>query len=704
MILYKVLKDRYAIRRYFKLNGVLSFNVPGIRRFYSVEGSGPLGVEGRHPPLAKSESCNAISITDPYIIYQNYVKSGYIKPDEYQLRAVKEFQKLYRRIIDYRAPEDLQIKMNLLIRNLELREARELEKEGKLWNISYVKDMMKKDLEAERRDLVLYMTDIEELEKVNTPKGLLVNGEVGCGKSMLMDIFASSLPHNSKMRWHFNNFILWVYGELFRTQQERSLTTAVAKRKGRFDNEFALFIIAQRMIQRNTILMLDEFMLPDIASANIVKVLLTYFFKLGGILVATSNKLPENLYSNAFHRTYFEGFVQILHSRCEVYDMRSDKDYRVLNSLKSAIKSNLVTKMNNLNHEEDWFLLVTENALNIPDAKRSGGIKSLDSLGAKPSRIIVYNRVTEIPASFDNDTICYLDFSYICKGTFASSDYITLASKYKTVILDNVPVMTLKMKNEARRFITLLDALYEAKCQLFMRADVDIDNLFFPEDASGVLPTNIEKFVNLIVSAETLQVQDEETFAKASIDSSNPYRPNVSTYDQEYTASFNEGTVKGEKEMEQVNFKNIKAFTGEDEKFAYKRAVLRIKEMVDSDLWRSSQGWTPIDISMRTWENLTSEQPLMEYLSGDTPHEKFNSLIGDQTPRNLAKSELQDTLPKSFSERNGIPFRYFNRRIAPLFESLQHFWGLGSWKYNQGLSRKDKITNSWINSSSREKK
>ena len=103
-----------------------------------------------------------------------------------------------------------------------------------------------------------------------------------------MDIFAASLPHNSKMRWHYNNFILWVFNEMHKIRKERHFTTVMsnnkAERKMSMENEFVLFEIAQKMIDKNTVLMLDEFMLPDIAAANIIKILFTYYFKLGGVL------------------------------------------------------------------------------------------------------------------------------------------------------------------------------------------------------------------------------------------------------------------------------------------------------------------------------------------------------------------------------------------------------------------------------------
>lgn len=701
-----------------------------LRHYSSISmsmGSGPHGVDRRTPSFnseLKISEGNSIAITDPFFLYQNYVRQGLLEKDESQLRVMKEFQKLYHRVIDYSPPDELLIKISLLLRKIELKNAeayiRELGLTIPQLNLRSIQNIFRKDPMAEKRQLVRTMTDEEELYNFESPQGLLVNGEVGCGKSMLMDIFAASLPHKSKMRWHYNNFILWVFNEMHKIRNERHFTTVMsnnkAERKMSMENEFVLFEIAQKMIDKNTVLMLDEFMLPDIAAANIIKILFTYYFKLGGVLVATSNKLPEDLYSNEFHKTKFKSFVGILHARCQSVDMRSSKDYRSeFANLSTDLY--LIDKLLNVNHEKDWLKLVKVKALGIPEESPKVTDNSpLDTLGGIPSSLTVYSRTTHIPLTFKSDTVCYLDFTYICQGLFSASDYITLASRYRTIILDNVPMMTLKMKNEARRFITLLDAMYEAKCQLFIRSDVEVDYLFFPDQTGGKLPDHIQKQSDL--NHNRLDVQDEEMFARTTIDMTNPYRPNVSSYDQDHTAAHNEPTVGlfGSKNVDPdskhgnpVNFKNLKAFTGEDEKFAYKRAVLRIKEMVGSEAWKNANRWVPIDESMRPWEkkseSIHDTPSSKSHLDIGTVDIKIDKLIKDnKSVRQIANQMLNDTLPKDYSEGHDIPFRQFNARIAPVFDRLNHFWSMGSWSSEQGKRLKDKIAKSWIRSSMRNNK
>lgn len=632
---------------------------------------------------------------------------GVLQKDELQLRVMKEFQKLYHRVIDYTPPEELSIKISLLLRQIELKHAektaRETNMSGFRGRMGAILNIFRKDPAAQKRQLIRYITDEEELHNFASPQGLLINGEVGCGKSMLMDIFAASLPHKSKMRWHYNNFILWVFNEMHQIQKERLFTAHMAQgqnsQRMTMENEFILFEVAQKMISKNTVLMLDEFMLPDIASANIIKILFTYYFKLGGVLVATSNKLPEELYSNEFHKSKFRTFVNILNSRCQSVDMRSEKDYRSIFASVSVEDLNLITKEDDEN-DKKWFQMLKTGALNIAkDSKLLDETVTISSLSDGPAEFTVYGRTTRVPHTFVGNSVCYLDFAYICQGLFSASDYITLASLYRTVILDNVPVMTTKMKNEARRFITLLDALYEAKCQLFMRTEGPLDELFFPDavDANGA-----------DISSNRLDVQDEEMYAKTAIDMANPYRPNVSTYDQDHTKVYDafKNSVRGALGLKDENepksdpdFKKTTAFTGEDEKFAYKRAVLRIREMVSSSSWRNTDRWAPIDVSMRPWEK-GPEQPtfggtISEVAMSDADA-KIDQLIQEnRSIKHISKTLLADSLPREVSSQYGIPFRQFNARMAPIF-STQNFWAMAPWTRDQARRVKDSIARRWM--------
>lgn len=166
---------------------------------------------------------------------------------------MKEFQKLHHRVIDYNPPQDLSIQAALLLRKLEIREAEEQQKIPSLRNqpIYKLRLWFRRDIDTQRREVIRFMSDEEELHNIASPQGPLVNGEVGCRKSMLMDIFANCLPHHSKMRWHFSNFILWVYGEIHQIQKERMLIAGTnGKKKITMQSEFICLKLHRRWLLR----------------------------------------------------------------------------------------------------------------------------------------------------------------------------------------------------------------------------------------------------------------------------------------------------------------------------------------------------------------------------------------------------------------------------------------------------------------------
>jgi len=614
-----------------------------------------------------SENNNtSISLTDPLIIYQNYVTRGVLKPDNSQLRAAVEFQKLYYRVKDYIPPEDVQIKIRQLVREIESKHLKDSHPQGRFMKPSWYKA----STTSKSQDLIKVLTDEEELTNFSSPHGFLLNGEVGCGKSMLMDIFASSLPHESKCRWHYSNFMLWVYNEIHLIYQRRLKTSNHTNHSMiSLENEFILFEIAQKMIRKNTILLLDEFMLPDLAAAKIVKLLFTYFFRLGGVLVATSNRLPEDLYATDFRKKEFRSFLRVLEARCYSLDMNSSNDYRTIlmkESNSKNCKSYLVSQ-NEPNQEFKWLNLLNEEL----------GIKNyLSSIQGEQKKITVYGRELNIPWHYEG--IVKFEFDDICKGLYGPGDYISLASNYHTFIIDNVPILKLSMKNEARRFITLLDALYESKCKLFLRTETSPDSLFFPDDSLSKDEQD---------EANRIKVQDEEMFSKTQIALTAPYRPNISYYDDEkiqYNETENTNNTKILKNIDlsqTTNFTDRKAFTGEDEKFAYKRALSRMKEMTGSLNWRVDGKWTPVDESMRPWERLKSEQlkDLNKEYESMTQNDDFNGIDMDND-HNLVTGRIYNS-----ASCNGV--------LAPVFNRM-HFWSMGLW--GKGNRLKDDIAKKWI--------
>lgn len=554
-------------------------------------------------------------MTDPLIIYQNYITRKVLRPDGHQLRAAKEFQKLYYRVKDYVPPQKAELELQKLIKKIQL----QIEKsQSRPQLIKWIKNKVT-STPSNSTELVEVLSEIDVLVNMKTPQGLLLNGEVGCGKSMLMDMFAYSLPHASKGRWHYHNFMLWVYGRINKIQQRKARYTTA-------QDEMILFEIACEMIHSNTVLILDEFALPDIAAAKIVKILFTFFFKLGGVFVATSNRLPEDLYATDFRKKEFRSFLTVLESRCITLDMTSDNDYRKLLTEKTK-ESSMVVKLSP-DHENTWKILLNKH---IRDRK------------GQTDSLMVYGREVQVPWLADG--IARFEFEVLCNSLKGPGDYISLASKYHTFIIDNVPVFSATMKSQARRFITLLDELYEARCQLVVRTEAELDDLFFPD-------SKLEQEDKL---------SDMEMYSRTQQDLISPYRPNVATYENR-NSEFQDQMAN----LEKTNFTSVKKFTGEDEKFAYKRAVSRIREMTQSEQWRTKP-WSPVSNHRRPWELSINQMEA-------NPEEDY---------------EAPETIKALQAHENSKA----RQAHAPGFSS-QHFWSVGNWPAPKRLS--DAIALKWI--------
>jgi len=314
------------------------------------------------------------------------------------------------------------------------------------------------------------------------------------------------------------------------------------------------------------------------AVAGIIKQVFLYYFKLGGVLVATTNRLPEGyylhhfanseLYATDFRRAQFKSFLDILQARCVSFDMRSNQDYRKVDAGEPTAYF--------LPDQPGWEETCTR-VLGNP---------------VPPKTLTVYSRPVQINTIGDTGAVKF-DFTELCTQNLGPADYLTIASTFPVLILDNVPILTILRKNEARRFITLLDALYECRVKLLIRAATTPERLFFP-DAD--------------IKTDNDDIVWTESYTKAQLDMSTPYRPNISTY-----------TGRNESEMvvnvpivdRPVDSSKLTAFTGEDERFAFRRAVSRLYEM-PSKRWWESQTHIPMKELKWTTSNAEEDEPVCE--------------------------------------------------------------------------------------------
>ena len=275
-------------------------------------------------------------------------------------------------------------------------------------------------------------------------QGIYIYGGVGRGKSMIMDIFFENIQLTNKRRLHFHDFMKEVHSEIYSIGQDNK-------------NIDPIEIFSKQFTENTSLLCFDEMEIRDIADAMIIYRLFKSLFSKGLVLVTTSNQPPENLYKNGLHRDRFLPFIDLINFNMEVSQIKEGKDWR-----KSLLigKKTWLNPINSKNDEEvDKIFNQLTKGFNV-----------------KENTIMVSGRKIKIPKSAGG--IAVFNFKDLCEQPLAASDYVELADKYKGFLIKNVPKLGEKQNNESRRFIWLIDALYDRKCFLIATSEVDIKKLY----------------------------------------------------------------------------------------------------------------------------------------------------------------------------------------------------------------------------------
>lgn len=281
-----------------------------------------------------------------------------------------------------------------------------------------------------------------------TAKSLYIFGDVGRGKSMLMDVFFEACPIELKRRVHFHLFMQEVhdYMHQWRKSNEGDPLPSLAK----------------KIRQESLLLCFDEFQVTDIADAMLLSRLFSRLLKLGVIFVATSNQHPDDLYKNGLQRELFLSFIDLVKQSAEILELLAKEDYRLsyFKSIKTA------------------FYLKSDSA--------SGGdflqqrFNELTNNGGTEEKVLVV-KGREVRFSKVHGDILYSSFDELCARNLGSADYLEIANEFKIIFIADVPFFSLEIKDKIRRFVTLIDALYEKKIKLICTVAVTIENLYLED-------------------------------------------------------------------------------------------------------------------------------------------------------------------------------------------------------------------------------
>jgi len=295
-------------------------------------------------------------------------------------------------------------------------------------------------------------------------RGLYLFGEVGRGKTMLMDLFFAASAIKRKRRAHFHEFMSDVHD---RVREFRSRI-----KLGELSGEDPIRLTAGAIAEDTWLLCFDEFHVTDIADAMILGRLFTRLFELGVVVVATSNVAPGDLYKNGLNRALFVPFVTLLERRLQVVEVSARADFR----------------LEKLAGQPVWHLL-DDRALGDPAGiratRRDGALdQSWTRLtGGHPVAEIalaVKGRKLRVPRAAMG--VARFSFHELCEEPLAAADYLTIAHAFHTLVLDRIPVMDYETRNAAKRFIILIDALYDNGVKLIASAAAEPDALYRASD------------------------------------------------------------------------------------------------------------------------------------------------------------------------------------------------------------------------------
>jgi cell division protein ZapE len=286
--------------------------------------------------------------------------------------------------------------------------------------------------------------------KAPTPKGLYIWGDVGRGKTLIMDFFFEEAPVAKKRRAHFNSFMVDVHARIHAERQKAGSDDPIPP-------------VARALAEEARLLCFDEFQVTDVADAMILGRLFDQLFAAGVTIVATSNTPPDRLYEGGLNRQLFLPFIEEIKQRLDVVELNGPTDYRLQRL------SGVPVYLTPLGPEADAAMDAAWRRL-------------ADGKSGKPTTLTVLGRKLPVPLAARH--VARFDFRDLCAQPLAAADYLSVAQHFDTVLLDHIPQMGPEMRNEARRFILLIDTLYDEGVKLVCSAAAPPDGLYTDGDGA----------------------------------------------------------------------------------------------------------------------------------------------------------------------------------------------------------------------------
>eukprot|EP00928_Gymnodinium_smaydae_P093898 TRINITY_DN7824_c0_g7_i1.p1 TRINITY_DN7824_c0_g7~~TRINITY_DN7824_c0_g7_i1.p1 ORF type:complete len:485 (-),score=70.17 TRINITY_DN7824_c0_g7_i1:248-1702(-) len=285
--------------------------------------------------------------------------------------------------------------------------------------------------------------------------GLYLWGGTGTGKTFMMDMFYDKLPIEKKKRIHFHEWMIDVHQRLHKRHANTDKSA-----------DDVIELVAEDMMKDAWLLCFDEFQVTHISDAIIMKRIFTVLFERGAVVVATSNRPPDDLYLNGLNRQLFMPFIPMLKQFCTVHDIGAEVDYRMI-STKDV--------------EDDRVFI-------FPNEKQENTIlehkfaKVCEGTVLTGSQIELQGRKLRVPRKAKKSKVAWFNFSDLCDKPLGAADYLALGSAFHTIFIADIPRLTMQERDQVRRFITCIDSLYERKTKVVCTAATDPIRLFHVSD------------------------------------------------------------------------------------------------------------------------------------------------------------------------------------------------------------------------------
>ena len=504
------------------------------------------------------------------------------------------------------------------------------------------------------------------LDSGGKAQGFYLYGNVGSGKTLLMDLLYDAVPTEKKKRVHFNSFMIYLYSHIHKW----NLCSGDTDFPG-VDFISPTEYITNKILEDAWLLCFDEIQLADYASCSLLAGVFTHMLEKGAIIVGTSNRAPEEL-GDATISDNFDGdvdgiketinsFKSLLMKNCNVHHLVSERDHRM--EMKPG-EQRFFSPMSQANEE----FLDRMFYKNVMQESPTNKVHS--------SYVTVYGRKVIVPMCTKD--IARFSFHELCERPLGPSDYIQLCNSFSTIFVDSIPKMSIMQKNEARRLLSFIDAAYESRVQLYCTAEGE------PEELFQMVPREVTDRIE---------------------------------YEQMHYEML--GEIAYDLKLHGLDFTSLGFISGEDEIFSFRRAISRFKEMQSAFYQRTHhrpQMFQPYLGTQEERDSAIDNRKLRENrrqdrlkqledeqkLDGESVENQNESrhidpdLVrrdyretdwGDEASYTTWSQEVARKREMDSRKHRGIGER---QKDVPAFGD-QHFWGFGWWENMlDKIRRKDK--------------